>query len=110
MQSIEAMAFEATAALDRYEEQLAFLVEGDRADSVPRAQAELRRLSDLCLRLPQLASSSLALLLAHHRLLAEMARDEGPPPRALACMDAVEECIRVLRRQCRELFVAAHLH
>ena len=108
-QSTGAMAFEATAALDRYEEQLAALRrQGAAAETVVRAQAELHRICDVCLHLPRLSSAALDLLLSHHRLLAELARGQGAPARA--SQDSVDRCIALLRRECRGLFVAAHLH
>ena len=74
----DACAFEAAAALDGYEARLAFL---SRARAHPaelaRADAEIRKVCTACAALPQLSVASVALLLSHYRLLAELARRLG---------------------------------
>ena len=111
MQGTDTIAFEAAAALDAYEEQLASLRRpGASPGRVASMQVELRRICSLCLVLPQLSASSLALLLAHHRLLAVLAGSTpGLAAEHRASFDAVEQCVRGLRRQCSELFRAPHL-
>lgn len=113
MQCTEAFAFEAAAALDAYEEQLlAIRHHGADPLAVARIQKALRQACGCCLRLPQLAGPSVSLLLAHHRLFAQLA------PRAGECagvpatigFDEVEGCIASLHRACRDLFLAPHLH
>ncbi|QJW85380.1 hypothetical protein HK414_24450 [Ramlibacter terrae] len=61
--------------------------------------------------MPQLSVASVALLLAHHRLLADLAFSEAQPPRVPECNTReVEQCLADLRRACRELFLSPHLH
>lgn len=113
MQCTEAVAFEAAAALEAYEDQLlAMRRSGVHPQGVARVQGELRRVCGCCLRLPQLAGASVALLLAHHRLLAELARRgaDGAAAPAAARLQEVEQCLATLHRACRELFLAPHLH
>ena len=111
MQTTDAMAFEAAAALDAYEEQLMDLRSWLADRRIACVQLELRRVCGHCMGLPQLSGATMALLLAHHRLLAELASRNVPqsdaPPAALA---DVQDCVIALRRQCRELFVAPRLH
>lgn len=113
MQCTEAVAFEAAAALEAYEHQLlAMRRPGAQPRRIATIQRELRRVCGCCLRLPQLSGASLALLLAHHRLLAELARsdaDQAVRP-AAAALQEVEQCVVILQRACRELFLAPHLH
>lgn len=108
-----AMAFEAAAALEAYEDQLAATRRlGAHPARIAVLQRELRRVCGCCLRLPQLSVGSVALLLAHHRLLAELARPDREPAAApvAALRRDVEQCVATLQRACRELFLAPHLH
>lgn len=109
----DAIGFEAAAALDAYEEQLhAMRGLGVQARQVARLQGELRRVCRCCLRIPQLSGPGIDLLLAHHRLLAELARcgEEWLADPVAPGVEAVERCLANLRRACRELFLAPHLH
>ncbi len=113
MQGTEAIAFEAAAALEDYEAHLlAMHRPGARPRSVATFQKELSRVRSCCLRLPQLSGASVALLLAHHKLLAELARGDGDKALALRAVELqrVEQCVVALQRACRELFLARHLH
>ncbi|HEY0823493.1 MAG TPA: hypothetical protein VGD76_06870 [Ramlibacter sp.] len=108
----DAIAFEAAAALDAYEEQLTQLRRhGADPGRIGAMQAALRRAGSLCLRLPHLSGASLALLLSHHRLLADLARagDDARLAATAPSLEPVEECVRDLQRLCRELFLASHL-
>lgn len=109
----DAIAFEAAAALDAYEAELALLARrGAHASELACADAAVRRACSWCMRLPQLSVASLALLLSHYGILSELSR-RGPAGGAaapLVQMQAHQACIRRLRRQCRELFVSARLH
>src|SRR5690606_33173792 len=99
MQSSEAVAFEAAAALEAYEDQLLALRRlGAHPQRIAIAQRELRRACGSCLRLPQLAGASVALLLAHHRLLAELARQGEHLAAAPAAvrLEEVERCVSTL--------------
>lgn len=109
MQCTDTLAFEAAAALAAYEEQLDTLQRsGPHPRSVAAIQGALGHLCNRCLRLPQLSGAGISLLLAHHRMLAELAR--GPVAAPAAGLQELERCIRTLRRACRELFLAPHLH
>lgn len=112
MQCTEAVAFEAAAALDAYEDQLLALRLGPHPQGVARIQRELRRACSCCLRLPQLSGASVALLLAHHRLLADLTRrgEDRAGAAGAAGLRDVEQCLATLQRACRELFLAPHLH
>lgn len=113
MQCTEAIAFEAAAALENYEAHLLSIHRlGGRPRNVATFQKELSRVRSCCLRLPQLSGASVALLLAHHKLLAELARGDGDKSLALraAELQKVEKCVVTLQRACRELFLARHLH
>lgn len=113
MQCAETVAFEAAAALEAYDEQLLAMRElGFDPRRVALIQRELRRVCSCSLRLPQLSGPSLALLLAHHRLLADLARSgEGEAGTSEpAELQEVEQCVVTLYRACRELFLATHLH
>lgn len=113
MQCTEAVAFEAAAALEAYEDQLLAMRElGVHPRRVAMIQRELGRVSSCSLRLPQLSGPSLALLLAHHRLLAALARsgEGGTGACEPAGLQEVEQCVVTLHRACRELFLAPHLH
>jgi hypothetical protein len=113
MQCTDALAFRAAAALDGYEEKL-FALDVDRADTqaIAAMQLELRRLCTCCLGLPQLSGAALALLLAHHRLLADLSHQGSGRPADVAArsLRAVQEALEQLRSRCRELLVAPHLH
>jgi hypothetical protein len=112
MQPTDAIAFEAAAALDAYEEQLLTVRRiGAHPHQLASTQMELRRVCNCCLRLPQLSGPGLALLLAHHRLLAEWAsgHKEGVVDAASPSLATVEQCLASLQRRCRELFLAPHL-
>lgn len=112
VQGTDAIAFEAAAALETYEEQLAALrCARTGPGGIASMQTALRRICGVCLCLPQLSTATLAVLLAHHRLLADLAR-AGMSPAAGWCsasFDAVEQSVRVLQRKCRELFLAPQL-
>lgn len=113
MQCTEAVAFEAAAALEAYEDQLlALRAPGVDPRRIAAVQRELRRVCSCCLRLPQLSGASIALLLAHHRLLAELARAGEHRARhaPAAGLREVEQCVAALQRACRELFLAPHRH
>lgn len=113
MQCTAVVAFEAAAALDAYEDQLSAMRRpGARAARIPMLQAELRRVCYCCLGLPQLSVASVALLLAHHRLVADMTQPERDPAAApaAASLRDVEQCLATLQRACRDLFLAPHLH
>jgi hypothetical protein len=112
MHCTDAIAFEAAAALDAYEEQLLTVRRtGPDPHRFVRLQVALRRVCNCCLHWPQLSAPSIALLLAHHGLLAELARmGEGRAADASpASMEAVEQCVAMLQRRCRELLLAPHL-
>ncbi|MEJ8838822.1 hypothetical protein [Ramlibacter sp. AN1133] len=112
MHCAHAIAFEAAAALDQYESDLAFLRDGDaQACDFARADAEVRAACSRCMRLPQLCVDAIALLLSHHRLLAELGRPGEARARhaPLARLQSHQRCIARLRRQCRKLFIAPHL-
>lgn len=109
--SHDTAAFEATAALEAYEDQLRALRRcGARESVIAPLHEALRRVSANCLRLPQLSGPSLALLLAHHRLLADLSHAGGAAARAPsgARLLELEQCMGTLRRACRELFLARH--
>jgi hypothetical protein len=109
----DALAFEAAAALDAYEEQLASLRRtGPDPECIAALQRELHRVCSRSPRLPQLQSACVALLLAHHRLLAELAdgNSQAGSERASTVRRIHEESLQLLRRECRMLFLAAHLH
>lgn len=111
MQCTDAIAFEAAAALDSYGEQLAGL-RGEMAAParIASMQQELRRVCGCCARVPELSGPSIALLLAHHRLLADLARHPEPDAQEdAASMGAVDQCLALLQRRCRELLLAPHL-
>lgn len=113
MQCTEAVAFKAAAALEAYEDGLlAMRRSGVHPQAVARVQKELRRVCSCCLRLPQLSGASVALLLAHHRLLARLARrgENAAVAPGAALLQEVEQCLATLRRACRQLFLAPHLH
>jgi hypothetical protein len=112
MQCTEAVAFEAAAALDAYEDQLfAMRRLGANQLRIATIQKEMKRVCSCCHRLPQLSGASIALLLAHHRLLAKLAstgEDNAGLPAAGS--QEVEQCVLTLQRACRELFLAPRLH
>lgn len=112
MQCTDAMAFEAAAALDAYDEQLLELRRtGPQPGRVHLLQQQLARVCSCCMPLPQLLAPSIALLLAHRRYVAEMAGLGQGCRRGAASpgLEAVTQCIGLLQRRCRELFLAAHL-
>lgn len=113
MQCTEAVAFEAAAALETYEDRLLAMRElGADPQRIALVQRELRRVCSWCMRLPRLSGPSLALLLAHHRLLAALARsgEDAAQASETAGLREVQESVATLHRACRELFLAAHLH
>ena len=113
MHCTETAAFEASAALDAYEEQLlTSRVMGASPHRLALMQTKLRRACACCVLLPQLSAASIALLLAHHQLLAELARPAGgtSEERGSTTVKAVEQCVANLQRGCRHLFLAPHLH
>lgn len=111
MQCTDTIAFEAAAALDAYGEHLAGLHGGSAAPArIASMQQELRRICSCCARVPELSGPSIALLLAHHRLLADLARHPDPDAREdAASMLAVDQCLALLQRRCREMLLAPHL-
>lgn len=113
MQCTEAVAFEAAAALETYEDRLLAVRElGADPQHVALVQRDLRRVCSCCMRLPGLSGPSLALLLAHHRLLAALARcgEDGAQAAETAGLREVQDCVATLHRACRGLFLAPHLH
>lgn len=113
MQCTDALAFEAAAALEAYEEQLlAMRGPGAAPRGAALIQRELTRVCGCCLRLPQLAGASVGLMIAHHRLLADLASrgEDGRTAPGAARLQEVEQCLAILQRSCRELFLAPHLH
>lgn len=113
MPSADALAFQAAAALDAYKEQLASLRRwGPDPDGIAALQRELRRVCSRFSRLPQLQSARVALLLVHLRLLAELARGSPQAGRdgESTAGRVHEESLQMLRRECRALLLAAHLH
>jgi hypothetical protein len=96
MQCSDALAFEAAAALEAYEERLlALRGVGTHLRNVAEVQRELGRVCNCCLRLPQLAGASVDLLLAHHKLLADLARAGKGPSDAIggAGLEEVQRCV-----------------
>ncbi len=113
MSCADAIGFQAAAALEAYEEDLAgLLARGADAAAMARLQLRLRQACTCCLPLPQLSASAVALMLAHHRFLADFCRSGGnaAQPEAARSLRTLEHCAAVLKGGCRELFVAAHLH
>ena len=108
----DAIAFEAAAALDAYEERLLRLqqVKAEPALLADGA-AELHRACSCCIYLPQLSVACVALLLSHYRLMGRLSG--GGAALALAdaatALQAHQHCIAALRRSCRELFLAPGL-
>lgn len=112
MQCTDAIAFEAAAALDAYEARLLTLrCAGTDPHAIASLQADLKRVCGCCLRLPQLSGASVALLLAHHRLLAELTRPvvDGDKGGLTPGFRAVEQCVGLLQRGFRRLFLSPHL-
>jgi hypothetical protein len=113
MQCADAAGFQVAAALEAYEEQLVGVCResGDPART-GRLQAALRKVCSCCLGLPQLSAAALALLIAHHRFLADLSRSGGDPaaPAPACSLRIVEQCVQFLKRHCREMFLAPHLH
>ena len=113
MECTDALGFQAAAALEAYEELLPGVC---RPDADPGRtgllQLALRRVCTCCLGSAQLSGAALGLLLAHHALLSELTRSGGDLSDAAAAqaLRRVEECVHVLKRACRELFLAPHLH
>ena len=111
MRCTDALAFEAAAALDAYEEHLLTLRRhGAQPWRIALFHRQLRRVCSCCLGLPQVSGASVALLLAHHRWLAELCAEGRLADAAAPSLVAVEQCLGSLQRACRELFVAPHLH
>lgn len=111
MHAPDTLAFELAAALDAYEEQLALLRSAPTAAAAAQLQRKLHRVCHGCGGLPQLAAAAVALMLAHHGLLADLMRDDrNESARPLRpCFLAVEQSVRVLQRHCREMFLAPYL-
>lgn len=108
----DAVAFQAAAALESYEEHLLCACEdGCRLLELTVAESDLQHLRSTCTRLPQLRAPLLELLLSHSRLLAQGAAPDCAHVRTAleAGLQQHRECISSLRRHCRELFVAPHL-
>jgi hypothetical protein len=108
----DAIAFEAAAALDDYEAELALVAGGGaNASELARTDAAVRRTCGWCMRLPQLSVDAVALLLSHYRVLSELSRPRAParPAAALVPLQAHQACIQRLRRHCRQLLLAPHL-
>ncbi len=111
MHAPDILAFELAAALDSYEEQLAAAPRLPTADAAAQLQRRLHGICHCCMGLPQLASASVALMLAHHGLLADLMRDdrvEGSPSVHLR-LHALERVVGELQRQCRAMFLAPYL-
>jgi hypothetical protein len=107
----DAIAFETAAALEVYEEQLILLQRRvEEPGQIAALESAVCRACRCALRLPQLAGASVALLLAHHRLLAELARGPRAEEACSSTVRSVEACVHVLLRECRLLFLARHLH
>lgn len=109
MQATDTIAFELAAALDAYEEQLAAVRRSRSPLAVAQLQRRVHRVCRSCLGLPQLAAATVAFVLSHHGVLADLMCDGRAPP-AQSRLQALDQCIVSLRRQCRELFLAPHLH
>ena len=108
----DAVAFEAAAALDAYGMQLASVRrDGMHAHRLASLQAALARVCSCCLGLPSLSAPAIALLLAHHRVLAELGQSEAAmhAPASQPGLHAIEQCVAHLQLLCRKLFLAAHL-
>lgn len=112
MQPPDILAFELAAALDAYEEQLAALASTGRLIGVAQLQRTLHQVSQSCVGLPQLAGATVDLVLSHHGFVADLMRDggSGGAPASEESVQALEHCVRSLQRQCRQMFVAPHLH
>lgn len=112
MHATDTLAFELAAALDAYEEQLAAVRRRPTADAAAQLQRRLHRVCHSCPGLPQLAAATVALMLAHHGLLSDLMRDgrSERTPSVQPSMQALEQSVRSLQRQCREMFLAPYLH
>ena len=108
-----AIAFEAAAALDAYEEGLLRLRQS-RAEPALLAHAgtDLHRVCGCCIHLPQLSVGCVTLLLSHYRLMRRLAGGSGALAEAegRTALEAHQRCIAALRRSCRELLLAPRLH
>jgi hypothetical protein len=111
MQAPDITAFELAASLDAYEEQLAVVRRAGSPLAVAQLQKSVHRVCRSCMGLPQLAVASVAFLLAHHGFLADLMREGGGAgaPSTQLAMQALDQCVRSLHRQCRELLVAPPL-
>jgi hypothetical protein len=110
---MDAIAFEAAAALDAYEERVLRLRQA-RAEPALLAHAgsDLHRVCGCCIHLPQLSVGCVTLLLSHYRLMRRLAGGNGALPAAdrSQALEAHQRCIAALRRSCRELLLAPRLH
>ncbi|MBC5785444.1 hypothetical protein H8N03_21025 [Ramlibacter sp. USB13] len=106
----DTIAFEAAAALDAYEARMARMARGVATPAdLALAAGDLHRLCARCMHLPRVSASCIGLLLSHYRLLASLA---GADDACLApsLRRAHQACIERLRQECREFFLAPHLH